>query len=156
MNSIIQIYKPGIPKKHLLFVAAAVWTFAGGMLLFRGFSMLMLYPKMIWLKMTGSFIGGIFFYVLLFSKISYKHTHRILNLQQERPCLFSFFNWRSYFMMIIMISFGIFLRKTGIVPFEYLSIFYIAMGIPLFLSAFRFYYFGFNFRNAVQDLSKRV
>ncbi|MDR3654022.1 MAG: hypothetical protein P4L34_13765 [Paludibacter sp.] len=153
INLLLQTYKPGIPKRYLLFVAAAVWTFAGGMLLFRGFTMLLLYPQMLWLKIGGSLIGGIIFFVLMFSKISYKHTHRIINLQHEHPCFFSFFNWRSYFLMLIMMSSGIFLRKTGIVPLEYLSVFYVTMGIPLFLSAFRFYYNGFNYQNVSTKLT---
>jgi len=145
MNTILQTFKPGIPKRYLLFVAALVWTFAGGMLLFRGFSMFMLFPEMFWLKITGSFIAGI-----IFSDISLKHTLRIIGLKQERPCLFSFFNWKSYLMMGGMISFGIILRISGIVSVKYLSLFYITMGTPLFLSAFRFYYYGINYQHAVK------
>ena len=149
-KSILQILKPGIPKRYLLFIAALVWTFAGGMLLFRGFSMLQLFPEMYWLKTAGSVIAGIFFYKLLFSKISLKHTLRIVGLKNDRPCVFSFFNWKSYCMMGGMISVGIILRITGIVSLKYLSPFYITMGTPLFLSAFRFYYFGINYQHAMK------
>ena len=152
-SSIYQILKPGIPKRYLLFVAALVWTFAGGMLLYRGLSMLELYPQMIWLKIMGSIIAGIVFFVFMFSNISLKHSLRIVNLKLDRPCLFSFFNWRSYLMMAIMMTFGITLRMTGIVSPKYLSVFYIAMGTPLFMSAFRFYYFGIFYQNAIKKLS---
>jgi len=49
----------------------------------------------------------------------------------------------------LMISMGITLRKTGIVPLEYLSLFYVAMGTPLLMSAFRFYYNGINYKKVV-------
>lgn len=153
-NSIFQILKPGIPKRYLLFVAAFVWTFAGSMLLFRGFSSLILFPKLLGLKIFISLMGGIVFYIVLFSKISRKHTRRIILLQIERPCLFSFFNLRSYILMTLMISVGITLRKTGIIPLEYLSAFYVTMGIPLFLSSLRFYYNGFYYEKALLNHSK--
>jgi len=147
-----QSIKPGIPKRYLLIVAAIVWTFAGGMLLYRGISTMILFPAMIWLKVTLSLTGGILFFFLLFSRISFKHTRRIVNLPYERPCLFSFFNWQSYGMMMLMITSGIILHKTGILSHDYLSVFQVTMGIPLFLSAFRFYYFGINYQKAIAKL----
>ena len=147
LNSFLQAIKPGIPKRYLLFVAAIVWTFAGGMLLFRGFSTLGFNSGTLISEESISIIAGIAFYIFMFSKISLKHINRILSLQEERPCFFSFFNWRSYFLMTIMISFGVTLRLTGLVPIQYLSFFYVAMGTPLFMSAFRFYFNGFaNFK----------
>ncbi len=147
LNSFLQAAKPGIPKRYLLFVAAVVWTFAGGMLLFRGFSTLGFNSETLLIEESISIIAGIAFYIFMFSKISLKHIHRILNLEIEHPCFFSFFNWRSYILMTIMISFGVTLRLTGLVPIQYLSFFYVAMGTPLFMSAFRFYFNGFaNFK----------
>ena len=140
INSFFRSFKPGIPKRYLLLVAAFVWTFAGGMLLFRGFSFLKFNSTRIDIEEFGSIIAGIAFYKIMFSGIASKHIHRILNLQIERPCFFSFFNLRSYFMMTGMILTGVSLRLSGIVPLNYLSLFYIAMGIPLFISAMRFYY----------------
>ena len=153
-KSLFQLLKPGIPKRYLLFVAALVWTFAGGMLLIRGKLMIPTDEQLVWLKLLGSFIGGICFFVFLFSKISMKHSRRIINMEEQLPCLFSFFNFRSYLMMALMICMGILLRKTGLVPLSYLSFFYILMGIPLLMSSFRFYYYGFRYRKAMENLTK--
>ena len=148
LNSFLQAAKPWIPKRYLLFVAAVVWTFAGGILLFRGFSTLGFNSGILILEESLSIIAGIIFYIFMFSRISLKHINRILNLEIDRPCFFSFFNRRSYFLMTIMISFGVTLRVTGLVPIQYLSFFYVAMGTPLFMSAFRFYFRGFaNLKN---------
>jgi hypothetical protein len=141
-KTVFQRLKPRIPKRYLLFVAAFVWTFAGGMLFFRGFSMLILYPAFLFLKILISIMLGLIFYFVLFAKISLKHTRRILKMEIERPCFFSFFNFRSYLMMAAMITMGIALRTTSIIPLEYLSAFYVTMGVPLSLSAIRFYYNG--------------
>lgn len=145
-------FKPGIPKRYLLFVAAAVWTIAGGMLMYKGINLMILFPAMIWLKIAVSLSAGILFFFLLFSGISLKHSRRIVRLTNELPCVFSFFNFQSYLMMAMMITFGILLHKTGIIPDNYLSVFQVTMGIPLFLSAFRFYYYGFYFQKAVKKL----
>jgi hypothetical protein len=145
-----QLIKPSINKRYLLFVAAIVWTFAGGMLLYRGFSMVFKIKHLILILMFSA-IGGILFYMLLFSKISLKHTKRILSLKSEKPCAFSFFNFKSYILMTVMISSGIIVRKSGIISPDYLSLIYITMGIPLFLSAFRFYYNGINYKQIIEN-----
>jgi len=154
LQSILEKIKPAIPKRYLLFVAAMAWTFAGGMLLFRGFSSLLLHPEWFYLKMASSMLVGVIFYFVMFWKISLKHSKRIVNIPVKRPCLFSFFSWNSYLLMILMISFGIMTRKSGLIPLEYLSMFYIVMGIPLFLSAFRFYYYGFNYHIIKEKFKK--
>ena len=129
-----------LPKRYLLFAAAIIWTFAGGMLLFRGMLLFVDSGGYFWPRFIFSLLAGFVFYLVLFSGISRKHTARILELPYEKPCLFSFFNFRSYLLMGIMIAAGITLRKSAIIPRQYLSVFYITMGIPLFISAFRFYY----------------
>jgi hypothetical protein len=41
-------------------------------------------------------------------------------------------------MITFMITTGILSRKLGIVPVEYLALFYFTMGTPLLISAFKF------------------
>ena len=143
----IQTLRPNIPKRYLLFVAGILWSFAGGMLLFKGISFIF---KTFYL--TGiiiSLFAGALFYLLLFSKISLKHATRILGLKNDRPFIFSFFSIKSYILMGIMITSGILLRKSGIISQKYFSIIYLTMGIPLLLSSYRFYYYGINFNKII-------
>jgi len=89
------------------------------------------------------FIGiilGSMFYLLLFARISEKHISRITLIPIDNPCFFSFFNFRSYIMMAIMISGGITLRKLDVINHDILYTFYLTMGIPLLVSAYRFFY----------------
>ncbi len=137
-------FTPRIPKKYLLLVAAMVWTFASSMLLYRGYLFLMVNPHFLVIKIAGCLIGGLVFFQLLFVKISKKHVLRIQNLSVDHPCMFSFFNLKSYLMMAVMISTGIILRKTGAVSPEYLALLYLTMGVPLLLSSLRFYSKFFN------------
>ncbi len=139
---ILQTIKPKVSKRSLLYIAAVVWTFAGGMLIYKGILLSIQAPEALGIKIFISGLGGAAFYWLLFSNISKKHTKRIVELKMEKPCLFSFFSFRSYILMAIMITSGILLRKSGIIPTQYLLVLYFTMGIPLFLSSIRFYYHG--------------
>lgn len=129
-----------VTKRFLLLEAAFVWAFAGGMLLYRGSVMLTTSASFSWLKIGISFCCGLIFYLLLFSKISRKHIIRITSLQGDYHLFHQFFSLKSYLMMLGMISLGIFLRTTSMVPASSLSLAYITMGIPLLLSSFRFYH----------------
>ncbi len=138
--------KPAVPKRVLLFVAAFLWTFAGSMLLYKGNKMLDSSAKYMILKLTLVLLAGLLFYWKVFAGLSLKHTLRILNMPVEYPCLFAFFNLRSYLMMVLMISMGIVLRSTGWVSQSYLSFLYLTMSVPLLLSSVRFYYTGFFYK----------
>jgi hypothetical protein len=148
VNSLSHL-KPAVPKRTLLFIAALIWTFAGSMLLFKGFKMVDATGNAFWLELMLCLVGGIIFYRMMFSKISFKHTHRILNLKEASPCLFAFFNFRSYLLMALMISMGITLRRTGWVAPGHLSYLYLTMSVPLLLSSIRFYYTGFYYRRFI-------
>ncbi len=144
MKTLINL-KPGIPKRYLLFVAAVIWSFAGVKLNSIGLVLFNPEDKLEYFKMGGSVLGGLLFYFLMFSKLSKKHIDRISQLPSEKPFIFFFFNLRSYILMSVMMTSGILTRKFHWLPNEYISIIYVTMGIPLFLSSLKFYYWGFNY-----------
>lgn len=127
------------------------------MLMYRGYKMVDTSGPYVWLILLLSLTGGTIFYLKLFSGISLKHTLRILSLKEAYPCVFSFFNFRSYLMMGLMITMGITLRTTGWIPPVYLSLLYLMMSVPLLISSVRFYYTGFYFRQFIVavDFSKQ-
>ena len=131
--------KPAVSKRTLLLIAGLAWTTAGGILFSRGLSGLILLRNYLLVRLAIGVILGSLFYFVMFSKISFRHIQRIRSLQITRPCAFSFFNVRSYFMMTIMITGGIMLRKFDLVNHAFLFTFYLTMGLPLLISALRFY-----------------
>lgn len=145
MNSFFKKLKPAVPKRYLMLIAGCVWTFAGGMLLGKGIGMLAAFPHEVWWKLLISIPAGILFYQFMFSKVFKRHSERILAIKQEKPCVFSFFNWKAYLMMGSMIGLGVFLRSSGIVPIRYLSLLYVTMGIPLSISAVMFFVYGIKY-----------
>ncbi len=141
-----------VSKKVLICEAAIIWMFAGIMLLTRG-KMMLESAQGFSIINTCSCLGcGILFYLYLFSKISSKHIHRITTLPGDRHYPFQFFNFKSYLMMAGMITMGITLRKTLIIPLEYLSLIYCTMGIPLFLSSLHFSSHAFKFRQTSEEI----
>ena len=139
IENFLQKCKPGVSKRTLLLIAGCVWTMAGGILISRGLIKLITSNHFLLLEFLFGFLFGIVFYLLLFARISAKHINRINMIKIEDPCLFSFFNLRSYFMMAIMITGGITLRKLNVINPDILYSFFLAMGLPLIISAFRFF-----------------
>ena len=131
--------KPALPKRHLLIVATTVWLCAGGMLLYRGITGLPEGGWQFW-EIAVSLVCGLLLFWLLFFRISSKHIRRITSLEILRPCVFSFFNFRSYLLMVLMIAMGISIRKFHLIGVEFISYFYITMATPLLLSAIRFFF----------------
>lgn len=138
--SLARKYKPSVSRHNLLFIAGLAWTTAGGMLMWRGLDYEIRHSAHLWINILIGVLIGIPFYFILFAKISHKHINRIKGLSIPYPCAFSFFNVRSYIMMMLMITSGILLRKFDVIDREYLFTFYIGMALPLLISAFRFYF----------------
>lgn len=130
---------PRVSKKNLMLIAGIVWSVPSFILLTKGFKLLLHFPSIFIFGIIFSLTFGALFYFLLFNKISSKYINRIKSLEKEYPCAFSFFNWKGYIMMATMILLGITLRSTEIIPTQYLSILYFTMGIPLTISALRFF-----------------
>lgn len=144
----LQKLKPTTSKRYLLFLAALAWTVAGSFLLGKAALLFYASTHYFGLPIFFSSLGGLLFYLLLFSKLSVKHTQRILAMKNETPCFFSFFSLKSYVLMIVMIISGVLLRKSGFLSSDYLALVYLTMGIPLFLSSIRFYYYAINVKGS--------
>jgi hypothetical protein len=143
-------YKPGIPKRSLLLIAGFVWTTAGSILFIKGSVYLIRFCNYLTLRFIIGILFGIGFYLVLFAKISLKHILRICAIDIARPCIFSFFNFKSYFLMGFMITGGIMLRKFDVIEHDILFNFYVGMGTPLLISAARFYFAWFKYNEVVK------
>ncbi|HTX87736.1 MAG TPA: hypothetical protein VMC08_02015 [Bacteroidales bacterium] len=147
--NLLEKYKPAVRKRTLLLVAGCVWTLAGGILIARALVQLLRFDHHLGWEILAGMVLGIGFYAILFARISRKHINRITLIRVDNPCFFSFFNFRSYLLMSIMITAGVTFRKLNLVNPEYLYTFYLAMGLPLLISAYRFYYSWFKNKDLV-------
>jgi hypothetical protein len=146
--------KPAVPRKSLLLIAGIVWASAGIILLYKS---ILFFPKdhihLAWSALSFAVVF-IFFFWMLFLRVSRKHSERIKNLSSPHPCLFAFFSYRSYLLMFFMIGLGILMRRLGWIPAYILSPLYAGIGLPLLLSATRFWWLFFFEKSFPKEVSK--
>jgi hypothetical protein len=133
----IKKFTPAVDKRVLVLLAGLMWC-GVGMMLIR-FSVLWLSPMGIsnaWIYYSAGFLAAMPIHHFGFLKIADKNITRLLPLTVKK-CLFSFMTWKSYIIVLIMISMGIALRHSAL-PKYYLSILYIGIGLALFLSGIRY------------------
>jgi len=92
--------------------------------------------KNTFIYLTGGIIISLIIHHFGFLKIVDKNLGRIKTLNPE-TCVFAFLSWKSYLLVLIMISMGIMLRHSQI-PRNILSVIYIGLGLALILSSIRY------------------
>ena len=120
-----------MPKKGLVLVAGLVWL-AAGINIFRLGAPDMVggwvYPP---LSLLGALAVFLLFFLCIFRKLIRRHTARILAYSQARVLFLRFFDAKSYLLMAFMMTFGILLRRSHLVPPLYLGPFYVGLGASL-------------------------
>ena len=131
------IFKPAVTKSLLLFLAGFAWFCVGTMLLVFAYSWLSDAPGTIFFVF---FALGVVMALLVhhfgFLKIVDKNIDRILPMV-DKKCLFSFITWKSYIIILVMVTMGSLLRHSAI-PQQYLAILYAGIGLALILSSLRY------------------
>jgi len=133
---------PRVSKFYLILTSGLVWAAVGIMLLTKGFMWVMEYPLIQLLLIIVIGLGvGVLKYKYMISKFADKNIIRINNYKKDHLCFWAFQKWTSYLMIIVMMSMGIFLRNSPLVPKYLLSPFYMGIGWALFLSSFHYFIF---------------
>ncbi|MBC8216415.1 MAG: hypothetical protein ISS10_02205 [Candidatus Marinimicrobia bacterium] len=131
--------KPAVNKRWLLLVSGLLWSGVGIMLNTFAFRWVGQYHGME--LFTVIFVGivlGITIAKFGFRHIAKKNIQRINSLP-ERVCVFAFQAWKSYILILVMMSMGIFLRTSSLFPKILLSPMYIGIGTALFVSGLEYY-----------------
>lgn len=137
---------PRVKKNILILISGVLWTGVGILLIniaSRWFALLS-QNELIFSIVFGIILGTAISY-FGFSKLALKNIERI-NLYTNKVCVWAFQKWQTYFLIIFMISLGVFMRKTSIVPKFLLTPMYIGIGFALFTASFKYYIFLFKLR----------
>ncbi len=129
--------KPAIPRRILPVIAGAMWWFVGIMLTVMAMRWLWDYNGNVLRFFLSGLIAALLIHHFGFLKLADRNLERISRLP-ARSCVFSFISWKSYFLIVIMISLGVIMRHSAI-PREYLSVVYMGIGLALFLSGIRYF-----------------
>jgi hypothetical protein len=130
-------YKPAVERKYLILISGLIWVAIGIMLNALAISWLTEWHfNRTWLYTVAGIILALIIHHFGFLKVVDKNLGRIKSLN-PRTCVFAFMSWKSYLLVIIMITMGILLRHSPI-PRNFLSIIYIGIGLALVLSSIRY------------------
>jgi hypothetical protein len=131
-------FNPAVDKKFLILLAGAAWCGVGIMLISFAISWLTDYQgKGRFLFYLAGFLAAMPIHHFGFLKLVNKNLCRLMPITEKR-CLFSFITWKSYLIIVVMVSMGIALRHSAI-PKQWLSILYNGIGLGLFLSGTRYF-----------------
>ncbi len=142
--------KPGVPKRILLFLASLVWAIAGFNILKIALQELFTIEHMHTVGIIGGIVGFALFFKFVFFKMYKKHTIRIINIENERPCIFSFFDKRGYVIMIFMITLGVSLRAFNLISGVPLIILYLSLGLALSSASIAFFIAFLNYDKVIK------
>jgi hypothetical protein len=139
----IKKFAPAVDKSILVLLAGLMWCGVGILLISYAVSWLSSCDgREQFFFYTAGFLAAMPIHHFGFIKIADKNLNRILPLT-EKKSPFSFMTWKSYMIVLIMVSMGIALRHSSI-PKRYLSILYNGIGLALFLSGIRYFRFFFK------------
>lgn len=134
-----------VKTEKLLLIACIVWSIAGGNILLIG---IQAYPSYLsWLNFLLSAVVFSVFQYFIFGRLVEKHNMRILNYSEEYQFFLKFFDIKSFIIMAVMMTGGIYMRVSGIVPEEFIAVFYTGLGASLLLAGILF---GQSFAKAVR------
>lgn len=133
-----------VKKQYLLLLACLVWMIAGANIVRIGFEA---YAKYLtFLNICLSVVVFAIFQFFIFGKLVKKHTKRII-AYEERQWFYKFFDVKSFMIMAVMMSGGIWLRVSGVAPEQFIAVFYSGLGVSLLLAGILFGLHFFKHRN---------
>ncbi|MDD3039228.1 hypothetical protein [Bacteroides sp.] len=143
--------KYGVNRQFLLITAGIVWVIAGANILRIGI-FTWTHSSQDWMfKIGEATIVFLLFFVLIFKRLYYKHTRRIEGKKEDKNCPFSFFDVKSWIIMVFMISLGITIRSFHLLPDSFISVFYTGLSIALILTGILFIRYWWLKRKILQN-----
>lgn len=125
-----------VKRNTLLLIAALVWSAAGFNILRIG---LLAYPPYrTVVNYLLSALVFIVFQIFIFRRLVKKHTARISAYEDELHFFLKFFDVKSFIIMAVMMTGGIWLRSSGAAPDRFIAFFYTGLGASLLLAGLLF------------------
>ncbi len=122
---------PTVPPRGLLLAAGLVWLAAGVNIFRLGAPDMASHWGSPLLPLLCALAVFLIFFLAIFRRLVTKHTARILAYEARRVMVLYFFDKKSYLLMAFMMTFGILLRSSRLVPPLWLGTFYAGLGVSL-------------------------
>ncbi len=111
-----------VKKVSLLLIASIVWLIAGFNVLKIGIEVYGPFTTI--LNFLGSLVVFAIFWGMIFSKLEKKHVARVMSYEEEKKWFIHFFDVKSFLIMAVMMSGGIFIRVKHLLPLHFIAVFY--------------------------------
>ncbi|KPK33480.1 MAG: hypothetical protein AMK70_09425 [Nitrospira bacterium SG8_35_1] len=139
MNNKLKKFDPAVDKRILIALSGTIWTFVGIILCNLSLNWLLdSAGEDLLVIAAAGIVAALLIGYFGFLKIVNRNIDRIV-AKPSKVCIFAFQPWKSYFIVIIMITLGIFLRSSP-VPKKYLSIIYSGFGGAMILSSLKYHW----------------
>ena len=133
-------WKPAVPKAWLHVVSGLTWSGVGIWLCGLAFGWLRpVDPPTAGLLGLGGLLLAALIHRFGFTRFAKRNLQRIDTIPSEKACVFAFQAWTSYPLVLVMVSLGIFLRSSSLIPKPLLAVLYLGIGGGLFLSSLHYY-----------------
>lgn len=126
-----------INKRYLLLLAGILWMISGIMLMKTG-SKEFKNVENIFISVFLVIIVFLIFYWFIFKNIVKKNDLRVKAMMEHKQYFWKCFDFKQYVIIICMMTFGILLRKSGVVSKNFIAFFYTGLGFALFSCGTRF------------------
>jgi len=131
--------QPAVNQKWLIVISGLMWSSVGILINIYAFGWLnYLNNTQISISVIIGLLAGWSISRFGFGNIANKNVNRILAYPKQ-ACVFAFQEWKSYILIAVMMSLGILLRSTELIPKFILAPIYIGIGTALFLASFKYY-----------------
>lgn len=122
---------PKVEPKYLLLIAGCVWLLAGGNIFKIGIVDFVRNWNMNYLFLAEAVAVFLIFMSCIFYRLVQKHTKRIMQIEEPKVPFYLFFDRKSYLIMIFMITGGLLLRMSQILPEIVIGVLYTGIGFSL-------------------------
>jgi len=135
----LENFKPEVDRKWLIVLSGIMWCGVGILLNWIASKWFGKFEnRQIIIALTAGPLLGLIISYFGFGKLARKNIDRILNYP-AKVCLFAFQRWQMYFLIVFMMSLGIYMRSSALIPKFLLAPVYIGIGTALFLSSFVYF-----------------
>lgn len=138
MNDVIRKLDPAVDKTVLIAASGLLWSAVGILLCKRALGWLTSAPGHgpLWPGIAGILLA-LMIHHFGFLKLVNKNIDRI-RAKKGKVCIFGFQPWKSYVIILIMITMGQALRHSAL-PKPWLAVVYIGFGGAMLLSSVRYF-----------------
>ena len=137
-----------VKKRTLLAIAGSVWLIAGFNVARLGVIAYMNATFVFWFPLVSLTVFAAF--GMMFFKMSKKHYRRIRSYPEPTRPIWNFFDIKAYCIMAFMMSGGIWLRNSGLVPEEFIAVFYTGLGCALTGAGVLFWVMFFRYNSPAE------